>query len=49
MKKTVTVMVAVLTMLACAGCMDRTKNETQYQEDYGEVTPKTVSGLDYLG
>ena len=49
MKKTLTVMFAVLTMLACVSCMDRTRNNTGYWENPNpNPTPGTVDNLDYL-
>ncbi len=51
MKKTFTVILAVLTMLACSSCMDRTRTDTDYQNRTNpnvNPTPGTVDSLDYL-
>ena len=48
MKRTFTVMLAVLTMLACVSCMDRTRNNAGYPENNPNATPGTVDSLDYL-
>ncbi len=51
MKKTFTVMLAVLTMLACSSCMDRTRGNTGYWNNTNpnvNPTPGTVDSLDYL-
>ena len=45
MKKTFTVMLAVLTMLACSSCMDRTRDNTGYWNNTNpnvNPTPGTV-------
>ena len=52
MKKTFTVMLAVLTMLVCSSCMDRTRdNNNVYGNNTNpnaNPTPGTVDSLDYL-